>query len=258
MPEKDLSPLVDGSTAWGAVDWWRLELRGFADAPYVQSALARLAPKEAVSAERPRITAGSCLQGLAYLFLLAGPLIGAVAMLRWAIGGSAFDFPLAFAGMLTLLGLPVVAWSRFQAHRRPRAVARSAQRTNTLMHVIPGVATALIALTVGAPLLTAESWIWLTVIFVDVLVSTVLFLRGNVIKGGPQNPHDNVDQSISEVDPQVLERILAQRNAAIQRLLERDKVDAATAERARATRPGWLALTMAPEVGSDYFRPPAD
>jgi len=37
--------------------------------------------------------------------------------------------------------------------------------------------------------------------------------------------------------------------------MDRSLIDAATAARATATRAGELGLTMAPEVGSDYYRP---
>ena len=42
------------------------------------------------------------------------PLVGAAAMFRWVVGGSAFDFPLAFAGILTLISLPVTGWSELR------------------------------------------------------------------------------------------------------------------------------------------------
>ena len=258
MTEKNLSGLVEEAGEWGGIEWWRLELRSFADQPRVQHALVMLAPKEAVRAEYRRVSAGSCLQSLAYMFLLVAPLVGAAAMFRWLVGGSAFDFPLAFAGILTLISLPVTGWSELQRRRFPRAVARSTQRTTTLMHVIPGILTAVIALTAGRELLDAGAWVWLAVIAFDVVIFIAMYLRGNTIENGPQNPHDNVDQSVLEIPAARLTAIVSERDAAIDLLVREGKIGAAAGAEAQATRPGHLALTLAPEAGSAYYRPDQD
>lgn len=255
MSERTLEALVDETDEWGPLQWWRLELRSFVEAPRAQHTLVVLAPKEAVRAEHPGVSAGSCLQSLAYMFLLIAPLVGAAAMLRWVVGGSAYDFPLAFAGILTLISLPITGWSQLQRRRFPRAVARSALISNTLMHVLPGLFTVTIALTAGRELLDGGAWVWVAVIVADVIIYAANFVRGNTIAGGPQNPIDNVDQSITEIPAEQLRQIMADRDGAIDLLLQRGRISAAEAAEARATAPGHLALTLAPEAGSGYYRP---
>ncbi|HEY9306985.1 MAG TPA: hypothetical protein VIP82_04195 [Microbacterium sp.] len=255
MSDRTLTSLVDEVDEWGPVDWWRLELRSFVTTPYAQHALVVLAPKEAVRAEHTGVRAGSCLQSLAYMFLLVAPLVGAAAMLRWVAGGSAFDFPLAFAGVLTLISFLATAWSEYQRFRHPRAVSQSGIRTTTLMHIVPGLFTALIAITAGRELLGDGTWVWLVVILADVVVYAAILVRGVTIKDGPQNPHDNVDQSVKEIPPSTLSGIMAERDAAIDLLVARGKITADVGAEARATAPGWLALTLAPQAGSAYYRP---
>jgi hypothetical protein len=255
VSERSLTALVDEAEEWGPLEWWRLELRSLADVPFAQRTLVMLAPKEAVRAEYRGISAGSCLQSLAYMFLLVAPLVGAAAMLVWLLSDDSFGFPLAFAGILTLISLPVTAWSELQHRRYPRAVAKSALRSNTLMHVIPGAATVLIALTAGRDQLDGGAWVWIAVIALDMVVYIAILVRGNTVAAGPQNPHDNVDQSVREIPADKLRDIMAERNAAIDRLAERGRVSEAVAEEARATAPGRLALTLAPEAGSDFYRP---
>ncbi|WP_347978300.1 hypothetical protein [Microbacterium sp. ProA8] len=255
MSDRTLTSLVDETDEWGPLEWWRLELRSFARAPYAQHTLVMLAPKEAVRAEHPGISAGSCLQSLAYMFLLVAPLVGAAAMLRWVVGGSAFDFPLAFAGVLTLISFLATAWSQYQRFRRPRAVSQAGIRTTSLMHIVPGLFTALVAITAGRELLDGGTWVWLVVVLADVVAYAAILIRGATIKGGPQNPHDNVDQSMKEIPPSTLSEILAERDAAIDLLAARGKITPDVAAEARATAPGRLALTVAPEGGSAYYRP---
>ena len=258
MTEKNLTSLLAETQEWGALEWWRLELRSFADEPRAQYTLVVLAPREAVRAEYRRVSPGSCLQSLAYMFLLVAPLIGAVAMFRWVIGGSAFDFPLAIAGTLTLISLPITGWSELQGRRFPRAVSRSSQRTNTLLHVVPGTVTAIIALTAGRELLDGGAWAWLAVIGLDVMIYVATYLRGNTPRNGPQNPHDNVDQAVREIPADRLTAIVSERDAAIDRLVRDRRISAASGAQAQATPPGHLALTLAPEVGSAFYRPDQD
>jgi hypothetical protein len=255
VSDRTLTSLVDETDEWGPLEWWRLELRSFARAPYAQHTLVMLAPKEAVRAEHPGISAGSCLQSLAYMFLLVAPLVGAAAMLRWVVGGSAFDFPLAFAGVLTLISFLATAWSQYQRFRRPRAVSQAGIRTTSLMHIVPGLFTALVAITAGRELLDGGTWVWLVVVLADVVAYAAILIRGATIKGGPQNPHDNVDQSMKEIPPSTLSEILTERDAAIDLLAARGKITPDVAAEARATAPGRLALTVAPEGGSAYYRP---
>ncbi|WP_395244121.1 hypothetical protein ACGGZK_18665 [Agromyces sp. MMS24-K17] len=253
--DRTLTALVDGAETWGPLQWWQLELRSFRRAPTAHHALMVLAPKDAVRSERPGITAGSCLQSLAYMFLLVAPFLGAAAMLEWLPGRDSYDFPLAFAGILTLISLPVTGWSELQRHRHPRAVAKSALRSNTLLHIVPGAVTLLIGLTAGGDLLDAGAWAWIAVIAIDVAIYLAILMRGNTTAGGPQNPHDNVDQAMTEMPAEQLRDILAERNAAIDRLVERGHIDPAVGAEARATAPGRLALTLAPDAASDYYRP---
>ena len=255
MSDRTLTSLVDEADEWGPLEWWRLELRSFVRAPYAQHTLVMLAPKDAVRAEHPGISAGSCLQSLAYMFLLVAPLVGAAAMLRWVVGGSAFDFPLAFAGVLTLISFLATAWSQYQRFRRPRAVSQAGIRTTSLMHIVPGLFTALVAITAGRELLDGGTWVWLVVVLADVVAYAAILIRGATIKGGPQNPHDNVDQSMKEIPPSTLSEILTERDAAIDLLAARGKITPDVAAEARATAPGRLALTVAPEGGSAYYRP---
>jgi hypothetical protein len=255
MTDRTLTTLVDEVDEWGPLEWWRLELRSFFEAPRVQHTLVLLGPKEAMRAEYRGVSAGSCLQSLSYMFLLVAPAVGAAAMLIWMLSGDSYGFPLAFAGILTLLSLPVTGWSELQRRRFPRAVAASALRSNTLMHVVPGIVTVLIALTAGRELLVDGAWAWIAVILANVVIYVAIFVRGATIKDGPQNPHDNVDQSITEIPAEQLRRIVDERNGAIDRLVAQGKIGAAAGERARQTAPGRLALTMAPEVGSAYYRP---
>jgi hypothetical protein len=255
MTSRTLKALVDEAQEWGPLEWWRLELRSFVGAPRAQHTLVVLAPKEAVRGEHPGLSFGSVVQSLAYLFLLIAPLIGAAAMLRWLVAGSVYDFPLALAGILTLISLPITGWSELQRRRHPRAAAKSAVRSNSLMHVLPGLASVIIALTAGRDLLAGGAWAWIVVILADVVIYAAMFVRGNTIKDGPQNPHDNVDQSVKEIPADQLRGIIADRDAAIDLLVERGLIGAATGDDARATAPGHLALTLAPEAGSAYYRP---
>ena len=255
MSERTLTALVDEVDEWGPIEWWRLELRSFARAATTQRALALLAPKEAVRAEYRRVTAGGCLQSLVYMFMLVAPLVGAAAMLRWMLGGSAFDFPLAFAGVLTLLSFLGTGWSEIQRRRHPRAVAQSALRTTTLLNIVPGTVSVLIALTAGRDLLGDGTWVWIAVIGLDVVIYVAILFRGGKVKGGPSNPHDNVDQSVREIEPAELRDIVADRDSAIELLVARGRIGADAGAEARAAAPGRLALTMAPEAGSNYFRP---
>lgn len=246
MTKRSLTELVDEASTWGPVDWWRLELRSFSLTP-AQRPLAVLAPAEAMSEHRG-ITLGSFIQGLAYLFAVAAPVIAAAAMVRWLLGDTAYDFPLTFAGVLTLVSLLVTGWSELQRLRHPRASRASSVRTLALIHVIPGLLTALIALTAGAPFLAGGAWAWIAVIAADIVVHVAILVRGALPARGPQNDRENLEWSIREIAPGTLAEITERRDAAIRRLAERGLIDPATAARAAGTAPGALALTLAPEL----------
>lgn len=246
MSGRSLTELVDETKGWSAVDWWRLEMRSFA-LTAAQRPLAVLAPKEAMSEHRG-ITLGSFIQGLAYLYAVAAPVIAAAAMLRWVLGDTAYDFPLAFAGWITLVGLVVTGWSEIQRLRHPRATRAAALRTLALIHAIPGAITALIALTAGREQLGDGTWAWLVVIAADVVVHIAILVRGPLPKRGPQNERENLEWSIREIPPSTLAEVMERRNAAISLLAERGLINSATESRALATAPGELALTLAPEV----------
>lgn len=255
MTRPSVHQLVDEAAAWAPENWWRLELRSFREAAATQRELALLAPREVATSEYRSITAASCLQGLAYIVSFAAPVTAAAAMIRWSLSGTAYDFPLGFAGILTLIALIVTVWSEIQERRHPRAASRSAVRTIAFLHIVPGLVTIAIALGAGERQIIDAGWWWLAVVGVDVLVYVVLTFLALRRTRGPQNPHENVQQSIREIPDAVVRDILSARDAAIARLLDRSLIDAATAARATATRAGELGLTMAPEVGSDYYRP---
>ncbi|MDR7185150.1 hypothetical protein J2X85_002184 [Microbacterium trichothecenolyticum] len=246
MTARSLTELVDEASSWTPVDWWRLELRSFSRTP-AQRPLAVLAPAEAMSEHRG-VTLGSFIQGLAYLFAVAAPVIAAAAMVRWVLGDTAYDFPLAFAGTVTLVSLLVTGWSELQRLRHPRASRASAVRMLALIHVIPGLITALIALTAGAPFLQGGAWVWIAVVAADIVVHVVILIRGPLPAGGPQNERENLQWSIREIPPGTLAEITARRDAAIRRLADRGLIEPGTATRALTTAPGELALTLAPEL----------
>lgn len=254
VSERSLNDLIDETDEWGGVEWWRLELRSFFEAPYVQRALVVLGPKEAMRAEYRRSSGASCLQALAYIFLLIAPLVGAVSMLVWIINSGDFDFPLAFAGTLTLISFLATGWSEIQRTRHPRAVSPSALRTTTFMHVVPGIVTALIALTAGREMLNGGAWGWIAVVLADVVVYAAIYVRGAKSTNGPQNSHDNVDQSIRELGEVAAVQIRVARDAAIDRLVKLGRIDAVAGDRARHAKLGHLGLTMAPEARSGYYR----
>ena len=252
MTDKPLTELIDQRQEWAPEDWWRLELRSLQRAPMVQRDLALLAPKDAVRDEYTRVTAGSCLQSLAYLFSLIGPLIGAVAMIRWMWTDGRYDMPLGVAGMLTSIALLVSLYSAVREHRHPRAASMYAVLTASLMRIIPGVITLGIALTVGRPLLEESGAWWLAPIAVDIIAHVIMLIRGQTRPGGPQNPVENVQQGVTELAPALRGEITAERHGAIDLLRERGLITAEQAATAQATALGLLALTVAPEVKSDF------
>ena len=246
MTGRSLTELVDEASSWTPTDWWRLELRSFSRTP-AQRPLAVLAPAEAMSEHRG-VTLGSFIQGLAYLFAVAAPVIAAAAMVRWILGDTAYDFPLAFAGTITLVSLLVTGWSEMQRLRHPRASRSSAVRTLALIHIVPGLITALIALTAGGPFLAGGAWAWLAVIAADIVAHVVILIRGPLPARGPRNERENLEWSIREIPPATLAEITTARDAAIRRLADRGLIDTAAATRAADTPPGELALTLAPEL----------
>jgi hypothetical protein len=246
VSERSPQSIVEQAEAWGAEDWWRLELRSFSKTP-AQRALAVIAPREVMSDHRG-ITPGSFLQGLAYLISIAAPVTAAATMLRWAVGGSSYDFPVVFAGAVTLIGLVITAWSEVQRYRHPRAVRPGALRMVAGIHIIPGVISLGIAFVLGNDLVSAEHWPWLLAIVLDIVVHVVSLLRGPVRADGPQNDRENLVWSLREIPPSTLEAIVDQRNSAIRRLAERGLIEGDTARRAEASAAGALALTMAPEL----------
>ena len=255
MSALSLTALIDEVDQWEPVHWWRLEIRSFDGAGYTQRDLALLAPKEAVATEYRKVTAGSCLQALAYMFASVAPTVGAVTMVQWAMSGSHYDFPLDVAGILSLLTLLVAGWSELQERRHPGAATRSSVTSTALLVLVPSVITAIVALTAGRDYLVGGQAAWLIVIGALILVGIGLLVRGPTRRGGPQNPHENVQQSIREIPAESLREMVTRRDAAIALLSDRGLIDVGTAARARATAPGELALTMAPEVGSAYYRP---
>ena len=252
VTDKPLSALVDDAQEWTPVDWWRLELRSMQRAPLVQRDLALLAPKDAVREEYTRVTAGSCLQSLGYLFSLVGPLIGAVAMIRWMWVDGRYDMPLAIAGILTTIALLVSLYSAIREHRHPRAASLYAVLTASLMRIIPGVITGTIALTVGRPLLEQAGVWWLLPIAVDVIAHVIMLIRGQTRPGGPQNPVENVQQGVHELSEDARIRIAQERSDVIDLLQERGLITPEQHRAAQAAPLGLLALTLAPEVQSDF------
>lgn len=254
MTDKSLPGLIDDRAEWVPEDWWRLELRSFQGAPIVQRDLALLAPKDAVREEYTRVTAGSCLQSLAYLFSLVGPLISAVAMIRWMWTDARYDMPLAVAGVLTSIALVVSVYSAVREHLHPRAASLYAVLTASLMRIVPGVITLGIALTVGRPLLEESGPWWLLPIGVDIVVHVVMLLRGQTRRGGPQNPIENVQQGVTELSASTRASIADSRRTAIDLLRARGLITAAAQTTAQSAPLGLLALTLAPEVQSDFAR----
>lgn len=252
MTEKPLSELIDGREAWVPEDWWRLELRSLQATPIVQRDLALLAPKDAVREEYTRVTAGSCVQSLAYLFSIAGPLIGAVAMIRWMWTDARYDMPLAVAGVLTSIALVISIYSAVREHLHPRAASLYAVLTVSLMRIVPGGITIGIALTVGRPLLEESGPWWLLPIGVDVIVHVVMLVRGQTRRGGPQNPIENVQQGVAELSDSRRASIADARYAAVDLLQARGLIDSGQYAAAQAAPLGLLALTLAPEVQSDF------
>ena len=255
MSALSLTALIDEVDQWEPVHWWRLEIRSFDGAGSTQRNLAMLAPKEAVATEYRKVTAGSCLQAVAYMFALVAPTVGAITMVQWAMSGSRYDFPLNVAGILTLLTLLVTGWGELQERRHPRAATQSAVTSTVMLALVPSVITAIVALTAGRDYVVGGQAAWLIVIGAMIVVDIILLVRGPTRRGGPQNPHENVQQSIREIPAETLRGMVTRRDAAIALLSDRGLIDAETAARARATVPGELALTMAPEVGSAYYRP---
>ncbi len=247
MAHATVQDLVEEQAEWGVEEWWRLDLRLFADTPRVQHALVMFAPPAPRRHEYTRFELRYVVQSMAYLFGLIAPLIGAALMARWASTGAwDSEFPLAAAGILTAASLAVTAYSEVQARRYPRAASQAAVRQLTLMHIVPGAVTVIVALWLGGGLLSDGAWIWLAVIAIDVAVHIVQLVRGPVRPGGPQNLVDNVRVSVAELSDDERARLRIERGRAISRLRERGLIDDALAARADATDLGMTALTIAP------------
>lgn len=244
MNDKPLSELVDNATSWELTDWWKLDLRSVRQSGILQRSVAVLAPLEARRAEYTRITAGSCLQSLAYMFALVGPLLGAILMFRWTWAQDEFDMPLNVAGVLTAIALAITIFSAVQEHLHPRASSLNAVLTISLIRIVPGVVSIGIALSAGRDVLGQLSWLWLAIIGADVIVHTVVLVRGATRRGGPQNEIDNIQQGVDELSAQVRASILDERRSAIDALAERGLIDQQTQARAQATPIGMLGVTM--------------
>lgn len=247
MNDKPLSGLVDDATSWELTDWWRLDLRSVRQSGMLQRSIAVLAPLEARRDEYTRVTAGSCLQTLAYLFALVGPLLGAIVMFRWTWAQEDFDMPLNVAGVLTAIALAIAVFSAVQEHLHPRASSLSAVLTISLMRIVPGAVTIWVALSLGRDLLGPGSWVWLAVVGADVLFHAVMLVRGPTRTGGPQNAIDNIQQGVDELSPQARAAILDERRSAIAVLAERGLIDQQTEARAQASAIGMLGVTMTRE-----------
>lgn len=254
MTARPLEPLIDEATTWDAVLWWRLELRSLDDAPFTQRTVAVLGPKGAWEKEYGRPSVGGCLQTLLYVLSLAAPTAGAGWLLLWALGGGGGEAPVDVAGVASLLSVVITVVSEWVYRNRPRATAMAAVRKVYLAHIVPGLIT--IGIAVSGSLADSEAagalW-WLIPVVVDVLVHVALWVRRVTVKTGPRNPIENVEQSVRELTPAVRERVLAGRNAAVDRLLEQGKIDAETASRAKLSALGMMSLTVAGEARSSYY-----
>lgn len=254
MSRWSLDELIDQRESWAPEDWWRLELRLFRETAMVQHAVAMFSPQQARQQEYTKMTVGGLLQSFAYIFHLIGPLIGAALMIRWSwSGGYSFNFPLATAGICTAISLCIAIYSAVREYRHPRAASRSAVWMLSLMHIVPSGVTAAIALSVDGQLLQDGSWWWLVVIAVDVVVHVVMLVRGPTRPGGPQNPVDNIYVAVGELAPAQREVLANTRALAIEKLHSRGLIDAELAVRANAAPLGMLALTVAPEVQSNFY-----
>ncbi|MFC7431641.1 MULTISPECIES: hypothetical protein [unclassified Agrococcus] len=255
MKPASLESLVDDSSSWGVVEWWRLELRSFADFPHVQRALAVLSPREAWSKEHGRPSLGGCLQTLAFVASLVTPTIAAALLITWMADGFG-AMPLPQVGLLFLVSVLVNVYSEVQGRRRPRAVAIGAVRRVSLVHIVPASAVLALAALAAAgdgrrspepPVL-----LWLLPVLIDLALHVHIWRRGATRPGGPQDPVENVVRAVHELDHQQRESIRAARDAAIDRLLLQGKIDADAMTRAQRTEIGSLALTVAPEGRSGY------
>ncbi|MDE0547488.1 hypothetical protein [Microbacterium sp. C7(2022)] len=257
MSARPLNPLVDEADTWGTDEWWRLELRSFDDAPNAQLQLAMLGPKAAWTTEyggRPSV--GGCLQTLAYIVAVAAPTVGAAWMLRWFFVDEG-SLPLVFAAVMTLVSLLVTVPDLVTEARRPRAIAMNVVRRVSLVHVVPAAVTIAITLSaVATGRYDAEvdaSLLWLLPVVADLVIFIVKWVRGSASKNGPQNPLENLEWSVREIDDSVKLRIRAARDEAIRRLESQNKIDHDTATRALETELGQLALTLAPEGRSGFY-----
>ena len=254
MSARPLEPLIDESPTWDAVLWWRLELRALDDAPYAQRAVAVLGPKAAWEKEYGRASAGGCLQTLLYVLSIAAPTAGAGAMLLWALRGEGGRMPLEFAGVASLLSVVITVVTEWVHRNRPRATAMAAVRKLYLAHIVPGLITAVIAISgsLSDPEESAPLW-WLVPVVADIAVYIGLWVRRATTRTGPRNPIENVEQTVSELTAAERESLLARRNGAVDRLLQQGKIDVETASRAKLSALGMLSLTVAREERSSYY-----
>lgn len=254
MSARPLEPLVDDAPTWDAVLWWRLELRSLDDAPYTQRAVAVLGPKAAWEKEYGRASAGGCLQTLLYVLSIAAPTVGAGSMLLWALRAEGGQMPLALAGVASLVSVAITVVTEWIHRNRPRATAMAAVRRLYLAHIVPGLITLGIAVSgsLSNPDSGAPLW-WLVPVVADIALYAGLWVRRATVKTGPRNPIENVEQTVSELAPEVRDHVLAGRNAAVDRLLEQGKIDAETASRAKLSALGMMSLTVAREERSSYY-----
>lgn len=258
MNARPLTPLVDEATEWGAVEWWRLELRSFDRAPRAQRTLALLGPKGAWTKEYGRPSVGGCLTTLVFLACLVAPVVAAAVMYQWWVeDDDSRVIPLVLAGQLMIASLIVTVHGVVVDIRRPRARLMSAVIKVGLVFLACDAVVVLIV--VGAvnggrfDAARDPSLWWLLPFVVDAAIHVWSIARGATSEGGPQNPIENLVWTLREIEPEIQQRILRARNDAIIRLHGQEKVDDTTAQRALACDIGHLALTMAPEARSSYY-----
>ncbi|QEW01702.1 hypothetical protein [Microbacterium lushaniae] len=245
--------LIDAPGEWTEEHWWRLELRSLRDAAMVQHAVVLFAPTSARNHEYTRVTPGGVLQSLAYIFYLVSAVIGAAMMLRWVwTGASQWDVPLASAGMFTAVGVGVAVYSIIREHRHPRAASRRARWSLALPHVVPGIVTAGLTLTMAQRALVEGGWIWLLVIVLDVVLAIVIFFQGSS-SSAPKTPIDNIRQAVLELPNARRRELLDGIQDGVRRLATHGRISAEEERRALSAPLGFLALTMAPGVQSGFF-----
>lgn len=257
MTPRALDELVDAATEWRPVDWWKLEIRSLDAAPLVQGDFVVLAPPEAVKSQYTKFSAAGCLQGLSYLFLLVGPLIGTILMVRWSMDGGGSGMPLVPAGVLTAIALAITVYSEIQAHLHPSSTTVRTVVSFVVLQVVPGLVTVFIALTASPEERVEGAVGWLLVIGVEMVLHVVIALRARIMpRGSSVGILEDIRSGVAELDSRAVHDLLARRADALHKLEERGLIDAATCERADAAPLGEMSWTIAPELAQQY-RPDA-